>query len=272
MVSVSIGEGTVMAEQRRSTTGRRPAARRRAPARSAPARRRSSVRWIAPLLAAAAGAVVLVPQLTPVLVEVTAATAEVAEAPTTTDVPATAPTASPTPSAAPAPVLARAQGVDTLDDVAASRATLAAEGGLAVPQPPRPGRITVLPNAAVGTPPTYRQRPDACGGAGTNPRRMVPGVVPGPGRATLDWMADDRPEVLGYRVQAVSQQLVAGAQPGPVTQTVAQAAGCAPVSVTVTGLTPGEPYVFWLEEQVTSASTGVTRLVQVGTTEAVVIG
>jgi hypothetical protein len=45
-----------------------------------------------------------------------------------------------------------------------------------------------------------------------------------------------------------------------------------PVTVTVVGLTPGEPYVFWLEEQVTSASTGVTRLVQVGTTEAVVIG
>ncbi|WP_181428925.1 hypothetical protein, partial [Modestobacter versicolor] len=175
-------------------------------------------------------------------------------------------------SAEPTPVLAEAQGVDTLDDVAASRASVAQQGGLAVPQPPRPGRITIMPNAAVGTPPTYRQRPDACGGGGTTPRRMVPGVVPGRGQATLDWMADARPEVLGYRVQAVSQQLVGGAQPAPVVQAAAQPEGCVPVSVTVTGLTSGAYYVFWLEEEVTSASTGVTRLVQVGTTAAVLVG
>jgi len=60
-------------------------------------------------------------------------------------------------------------------------------------------------------------------------------------------------------------------QPAPVVQTVGRPGGCTPVRVTVTGLTPGVPYVFWLEEQVTSASTGVTRLVQVGTTEAVVM-
>jgi hypothetical protein len=85
-------------------------------------------------------------------------------------------------------------------------------------------------------------------------------------------MADVRPEVLGYRVQAVSQRLVGGEQAAPVVQAAAQPAGCVPVTVTITGLASGEPYVFWLEEQVTSASTGVTRLVQVGTTEAVVIG
>jgi hypothetical protein len=258
-----------MAEQRRSTTGSRPVARRRPPAR----RRRSPVRWVAPVLAAAAGAVVLVPQLTPAIVEVTAATTAVAPpAPEPAGVPAA------TPTQAPAPVLAQAQGVDTLDDVAASRASraslaaVAAEGGLVVPQPPRPGRITIMPNAAIGTPPTYRQRPDPCGGAGTNPRRMVPGVVAGTGSATLDWMADDRPEVGGYRVQAVSQRLVPGEQPAPVIQFAPQPAGCVPVSVTITGLTSGVPYVFWLEEQVTSPSTGVTRLVQVGTSEAVVIG
>ena len=96
--------------------------------------------------------------------------------------------------------------------------------------------------------------------------------MPGAGAATLDWMADNRPEVLGYRVQAVSQRVVEGRQPAPVVQAVAQPDGCVGVTVTVTGLTPGDPYVFWLEEQVTSASTGVTRLVQVGTTGAVVIG
>jgi hypothetical protein len=250
-----------MAEQRRRATGRHPATRRRAPARrrSHPGRR---ARWLAPLLAVTAGAVLFGPQLTPALLEVTAATE-----------PVTAPVAA-TPTATPTPTLAAAQGVDTLDDVAtaSSLASVAAEGGLAIPQPPRPQQIVIMPNAAVGTPPSYKQRPDACGGGGTTPRRMVPGVVPGAGSATLDWMADSRPEVLGYRVQAVSQRLVGGQQPAPVMQTVAQPAGCVPVSVTITGLTSGDPYVFWLEEQVTSSSTGVTRLVQVGTTGAVAIG
>jgi hypothetical protein len=252
-----------MAEQGRRTTGNRPAARRRAPAQR---RSRRRAGWLAPILAVTAGAVLFGPQLTPALLEVTASTEPVEE-------PAAA-TPTPTPAATPTPTLAAAQGVDTLDDVAtaSSLASVAAEGGLAIPQPPRPHQIVIMPNAAIGTPPGYKQRPDACGGGGTTPRRMVPGVVPGARTATLDWMADSRPEVLGYRVQAVSQRLVGGQQPAPVMQTVAQPDGCVPVSVTITGLTSGVPYVFWLEEQVTSSSTGVTRLVQVGTTSAVVIG
>jgi hypothetical protein len=250
-----------MAQQGRRATGSRPAARRRAPARS---RSRRRAGWPAALLAVAAGAVLFGPHLTPALLEVTAATEPATESAA----------ARSTPTATPTPSLAAAQGVDTLDDVAtaSSLASVAAEGGLAIPQPPRPHQIVIMPNAAVGTPPSYKQRPDACGGSGTTPRRMVPGVVSGAGTATLDWMSDNRPEVLGYRVQAVSQRLVGGQQPAPVMQTVGQPTGCVPVSVTITGLTSGAPYVFWLEEQVTSASTGVTRLVQVGTTEAVVIG
>jgi hypothetical protein len=246
-----------MAEQRRSTAGARRTALRRA-------RTRRAGRLV-PLLAVAAGAVLVGPQLTPALVEVTAASA-----------PVTA-TAGPPPTQAstPTPTLAAARGVSTLDDVAAAsaaaRGSVAAEGGLAIPQPPRPGRITVMPDAAVGTPPSYSPRPDSCGVPGV-PRRMVPGVVAGTGAATVDWLSDDREGVLGYRVQAVSQALVGGRQPDPVVASVAQPGGCVPVSVTVTGLTSGVPYVFWLEEQVTSASTGVTRLVQVGTSDAVVIG
>jgi hypothetical protein len=248
-----------MAEQGRRTTGNRPAARRRALAHR---RSRRRAGWLAPILAVTAGAVLFGPQLTPALLEVTAATEPATVTPTAT------------PTATATPMLAAAQGVDTLDDVAtaSSLASVAAEGGLAIPQPPRPHQIVIMPNAAVGTPPSYKQRPDACGGSGTTPRRMVPGVVAGAGSATVDWMSDNRPEVLGYRVQAVSQRLVGGQQPAPVVQTVGQPTGCVPVSVTITGLTSGDPYVFWLEEQVTSASTGVTRLVQVGTTGAVVIG
>jgi hypothetical protein len=245
-----------MAEQRRRATGSRPAAGRRAADRRAAARSRSRRRvgWLIPLLTVTAGTLMAGSQLTPALLEVTASTS---------------PAAAPTAAAVPTPAAARAV---PLAGSAASRASVAAEGGLAIPQPPRPQQIAIMPNAALGTPPAYSPRPDACGGAGTTPRRMVPGVVAGVGAATLDWMSDNRPEVLGYRVQAVSQRLVGGEQPAPVTQDVAQPAGCVPVSATITGLTPGEPYVFWLEEQVTSASTGVTRLVQVGTTSAVVIG
>jgi hypothetical protein len=250
-----------MAEQARRATGNRPASRRHARGS-----RRDHTRWLAPLLATTAAAVVLVPQLTPVLVESTAAAEPVVA------VPPAQPTATPLPLTEPTPSVAPAQGVDTLDDVAAAHSSVAREGGLAVPQPPRPGQVTIVPDAAVGTPPTFSRRPDACGGGATAPRRMAPGVVAGAGSATLDWMADGRPEVLGYRVQAVSQRLVAGEQPAAVVQSAAQPAGCVPVTVTITGLTSGVPYVFWLEEQVTSASTGVTRLVQVGTSEAVVIG
>ena len=259
-----------MTEQRRRTPSagaprtRTPGTGATRPARRAPARRarrRPPTRWLVPVLAVAAGGVVAASQLTPVLVDLTASAAPVTAAVQAAPRTAAAPTA-----AGPAP--ARNDSAAS----AASRASVAAEGGLAIPQPPRPGRITIMPNAAIGTPPTYSQRPDACGGGGTTPRRMVPGVVAGPGSATLDWMADARPEVLGYRVQAVSQRLVGGQQPPPLVQAVAQPDGCVPVSVTMTGLTSGVPYVFWLEEQVTSASTGVTRLVQVGTTDAVVIG
>ena len=239
-----------MAEQRRRATARRPAGGRRTSARR---RSRRPVGWPAPLLAVAAGVVALGPLVTPALLEVTASTAPVHAGPAVVPAP-TAP-----------------QGVTGRDDVPAARAAVAPEPGLAVPQPPRPGRITIVPNAARGTQPAYTPRPDPCGGM-TTPRRIVPGVVPGPGSASLDWMPDDRPEVVGYRVQAVSQQLVGGEQPAPVVQTVAQVTGCAPVTATITGLTAGTPYVFWLEEQVTSASTGVTRTVQVGATGAVVIG
>jgi hypothetical protein len=97
-------------------------------------------------------------------------------------------------------------------------------------------------------------------------------VQPGAGTATVSWQADGAPDVQGYRVSAVDQQLVAGGQPAPRQQTVAQPEGCAPVSVTMAGLTPGGSYVFWLEEQTFDPATEVVRFVQVGRSGAVVIG
>jgi len=114
--------------------------------------------------------------------------------------------------------------------------------------------------------------PEAVCGGYSVPVQISPGAVPGVGSATISWQADGRSEVTGYRVQAVSQTLVAGAQPAPLQQSVAQPAGCGPVTVTVTGLASGVAYVFWLEEAVVDPQTSVTRLVQVGTSSPVVIG
>jgi hypothetical protein len=137
-----------------------------------------------------------------------------------------------------------------------------------IPRPHRPEFVPpVVPHGVgIGDDPP----PATCGGYGT-PTRINPGVVPGAGSATLSWQADGRPEVTGYRVQAVPQTLVTGAQPEPRKQTAAQPAGCAQVTVTMAGLTRGEVYVFWLEEAVVDSITGVTRLVQVGSSAPVTV-
>jgi hypothetical protein len=138
-----------------------------------------------------------------------------------------------------------------------------------IPRPYMPDFVPpVVPR---GRPVEENPPPAACGGY-ANPVRINPGAVPGAGSATISWQADQRPEVTGYRVQAVVQTIVTGTQPRPLQQSVAQPAGCVPVTTTVTGLTRGESYVFWLEEAVTDPTSGVTRLVQVGTSAPVVIG
>jgi hypothetical protein len=202
-------------------------------------------RAVVPLLLGLAGLLLAGGAALPQLVQPTAAVAPVVAAPSR------APAAAAAVPALPAPVAVTTQ-----------------PSPFAVPQPPRPGPV-VFP-APVGTPLPETPPTAGCGGYG-NPRRIVPGVATGPGSATLTWQADGHGEVTGYRVQAVSQQLVPGPQPEPVRATAAQPAGCAPVSVTVSGLTSGEAYVFWLEEQVDDPLYGTTRLVQVGTTGAVVV-
>lgn len=255
-----------------SSTGRpRPAGSRTGQPRPAgatrrkrrPTRRRSGpTRWLTPLLALVAGGVVAGSQLTPLLVDLTATSTAIPENGVTT-------------GGSTAPALSNGMlSFSTGSAAGASGGSTTSTGtstGLVVPQPPRPNGVTVRPWAAHGVPPTLTPREEACGGF-SSPKRITPGVTPGAGSAAVDWLADNRPEVSGYRVQAVSQQLVAGAQPTPPMQTVGQPEGCVPVSTTVTGLTSGVPYVFWLEEEVTSTVTGVARWVQVGTSDAFVIG
>jgi hypothetical protein len=141
---------------------------------------------------------------------------------------------------------------------------------LAVPAPRRLQVELPTPLVPHGVPLETTPPPAVCGGYGS-PRQIPPGVTPGAGSATVSWQADGHEEVQGYRVTAVGQQLVAGAQPPPPQATAAQRPDCGEVTVTLAGLTPGAPYVFWLEELVLDAVTGVPEHVQVGWSSPVVI-
>jgi hypothetical protein len=251
-----------MTAQRRParTTGTRPTARPRTRPRP-----RNRLGWVAPVLLGAAVAVVGGVQVAPVVVELTASGTEVTNG------------------------VARQQLLDTPlqngavgmsgtgqaglggAEVSAVAAQGARSGGFAVPQPPRPVGITVPVDTSYGIVPTYTPRPDPCGSS-VAPRRIVPNAVAGPGSATVTWLADSREEVLSYRVRAVDQELVEGQQPDPAGQTVAKPATCTELSATITGLVPGDAYVIWMEQEVRSPSTGVTRMEHVGTSDPVVIG
>jgi hypothetical protein len=73
---------------------------------------------------------------------------------------------------------------------------------------------------------------------------LIPMVVtPVSGGFKVEW-----PSAYGsyYRITAVPQGLVTGAQPEPTWRTVNAGAGCS-VSTTITGLTSGAPYIIWLD-------------------------
>ena len=217
---------------------------------------------------AGAAAVVLVASAAGLVVATTSAAPPVAVAAATARVPAAAPWTRSAPVVPPT-----GAGPAAPAPVADSGSTAAAGPGMAVPQPPRPTRtgLVISPFVGVGHSPELTGRPAACGGHVT-PRQVPPGVVPGPGgTATVTWQAGDRADVLGYRVSAVSQTLRPGEQAAPLQQDAAQPATCAPVTVTFTGLTPGDAYVFWLEERTLDVAS-VERLVQIGTSQPVVIG
>ena len=178
-------------------------------------------------------------------------------------------TASRTPlPAVPAPAAALPGPVSVVAPPPAAPAAVPPVSVVDIPRP-QPIEVRVRPGTPYGVMPDTDPPPSSCGGYG-NPRRIVPGVVPGIASATVSWQADGHTEVRRYRVQAVSQRLVTGLQPEPPSQIAAQPADCVPVTVALAGLTSGVPYVFWLEEEVPDTS-GVLRWVQVGTSSAVVI-
>jgi hypothetical protein len=73
---------------------------------------------------------------------------------------------------------------------------------------------------------------------------LIPMIVtPGVGSLTVQWPSAYGPN---YRLTAVNQKLVTGAQPTPTWINVTAGAGCT-VTATLTGLITGNPYVVWLD-------------------------
>jgi hypothetical protein len=68
-------------------------------------------------------------------------------------------------------------------------------------------------------------------------------ITPGKGALTVTW---PRQYDSTYRITAVPQALVSGAQPAHTWTDVPAGTGCT-VTTTITGLTSGKPYVVWLD-------------------------
>jgi hypothetical protein len=80
-------------------------------------------------------------------------------------------------------------------------------------------------------------------------------VRPGAGSLTVSW---PRQYDSGYRIDAVPQPLISGAQPAHTWQDVPAGPGCT-VTATIRGLTPGKPYVVWLDAPATGHERDGTR-------------
>ena len=230
--------------------GRRPARRK---GRRRPVRRRSLASGVGTVAAAVAvGLVVLGAPATELAAQVTASWTPFRDAGTTIDrVPQV-------------PQVVERTGFDVPEPAIAAP-------NVAIPVPRDIDLEFVPPTVPRGVVPEYTPPEATCGGYST-PRRIVPAIVPGVGSATLSWMADsDNDVVTGYRVQAVSQTLVPGTQPVPPQQLVGQRDDCGEVATTMTGLTSGAYYVFWLEEQVLDEDRQLVEFVQVGSSAPVLI-
>ena len=140
-----------------------------------------------------------------------------------------------------------------------------------VPRPVTVAGSIVPPYVPIGVSPKLTPPPAKCGGYAT-PRQVTPTVVPGKASATVSFPADASTAVRSYRVQAISQRLVGGGQPARVVGTAPQTSGCGQVSVTLSGLRSGTPYVFSLDEETADPHYPVTRFVQVGSSQPVVMG
>jgi hypothetical protein len=95
---------------------------------------------------------------------------------------------------------------------------------------------------------------------------LIPMIVtPIAGGFQVRWPASYGPS---YRLTAVHQGLISGAQPEPTWQTVPAGAGCT-VSATIKGLISGDPYIIWLDAPDTPTRTDGSRSLRSGKTAVV---
>lgn len=132
---------------------------------------------------------------------------------------------------------------------------LLVEAGEATPSPTpsRGGFVSPSPDAAASLP-----APDpSCTKIWPRTEKvMIPvEVTPGAGSLRVEWPTQYDS---GYRVTAVPQALVSGAQPEPTWQTVAPGTGCT-VTTTITGLESGAAYIVWLDAPDTGHERDGTR-------------
>jgi hypothetical protein len=110
---------------------------------------------------------------------------------------------------------------------------------------PSPTPLLTMPSPATGSY-AYVYPPEQCTG------RLYPGkmdkitAVSGVGAATVSWISSNEAIVVSYKVAAVSQDLMLGTQPPLNWITVAAPGTCTSTSTTVSGLSSGGRYVFWL--------------------------
>lgn len=131
------------------------------------------------------------------------------------------------------------------------------QGGQAVPSPSpgvgvSPARTPLAALPSLPTPAgSYSYNPSpippVCQGRLREGFRNGLDVTPlGGGRAQVRWSEVGDPALQGYKLAAVSQRLVYGLQPPWKWQDVPQVGQCKEIKATVTGLVPGDPYIFVL--------------------------
>ncbi|GIE35533.1 hypothetical protein Ait01nite_085780 [Actinoplanes italicus] len=89
----------------------------------------------------------------------------------------------------------------------------------------------------------------------TEPVMIPVEVTPGAGSLAVEWPTQGLSD---YKITAVLQDLVVGAQPEPVWIPVPPGKGCS-VSTTISGLIPGEAYIVWLDAPNTGREVDGTR-------------
>jgi hypothetical protein len=126
--------------------------------------------------------------------------------------------------------------------------------GSATPSPAASGGTGTRP--PVLPPVSFLPVAPGCAESWTVDPVLIPMTIePGVGSLTVSW---PRQHGSNYRITAVPQPLVSGAQPAYTWQDVAAGTGCT-VTATITGLKSGTPYVVWLDAPNTGHERDGTR-------------